>query len=75
MLGVPPPCGAGLLRCASSHRPVRPSSRPIRAAIPHAAHDQAGVAGADDNIGPCPCPGIAGPFSFTLRVNEACLPT
>ncbi len=32
---------------------------------------QAGAAGGDDDSDPFPCPGIAGPDSFTLRVNEA----
>ena len=32
---------------------------------------QADGAGRTDDSGPIPCPGIAGPDSFTLRVNEA----
>ena len=38
---------------------------------PSRKHEQAGVAGVDDDSGPFPCPGIAGLISFTLRVNEA----
>ena len=34
-------------------------------------HGQAGGAGWIDGSGPFPCPGIAGPVSFTLRVHEA----
>ena len=34
-------------------------------------HGQAGVAGGIHDSGPFPCPGIAGPDSFTLRANDA----
>ena len=68
-LGVSPLRGAGLLRYASS-RCQRPSVSPLtgfhpgrntaRPAMPAVARG-----------GPFPCPGIAGPDSFTPRVNEA----
>lgn len=67
--GVSPLRGAGLLRCASSRcqRPsvstlsgCHPSRNTVTPAVPAVARS-----------GPFPCPGIAGPHSFTLRVNEA----
>jgi hypothetical protein len=67
-LGVSPLRGAGPLRCASRHRGTgvstltgcRPSRNTFRPALP-----------AESRGGPFPCPGIVGPDSFTLRVNEA----
>ncbi len=67
-LGVSPLRGAGLLRCASSHRGTgvstltgcHPSRNTVRPAEP-----------TETRGGPFPCPGIAGPDSLTLRVSEA----
>ena len=69
-LGVSPLRGAGLLRCASS-RCQRPSVSPLSGCHPSREHGKAGGAGGDHDSGPFPCPGTAGPDSFTLRVNEA----
>ena len=68
VLGVSSLRGAGLLRCASSRRGTgvspltgcHPSRDTVRPAVP-----------AETRGGPFPCPGIAGHYSFTLRVNEA----
>jgi hypothetical protein len=66
--GRAPLRGAGPLRCASSRRGTgvspltgcHPSRNTVRPAEP-----------AETSGGPFPCPGIADPDSFTLRVNEA----
>jgi len=66
---VSPLRGAGLLRCASSHRSTGVS--PLTGCHPSRELEQAGEAGRSDDSGPFPCPGLAGLVSFTLCVNEA----
>ena len=58
VLGVSSLRGAGLLR--SPLTGCHPSRDTVRPAVP-----------AETRGGPFPCPGIAGHYSFTLRVNEA----
>ena len=68
-LGVSPLRGAGLLRYASS-RCQRPSVSPLTGC--HPSRNTVGPAvPAETCGGPFPCSGIAGPDSFTPRVNEA----
>ena len=65
---------AGCRRTAASGAlPVRSPMQRSRLRLHRDAEQpsQAGGAGVDDDIGPFPCPGIAGLVSFTLRVNEA----
>jgi len=56
--------------CAAS-RCQSPSVSTLTGLTSLRQHSQASDAGGDDESGPFPCPGIAGPDSFTLRVNEA----
>ena len=68
-LGVSPLRGAGLLRYASS-RCQRPSVSPLTGCHPYRNTVRPALP-AETRCGPFPGPGIAGPDSFTLRVNEA----
>ena len=71
------PCArwrAGLSRTAALRAlPVRSLVQRSRLSLHRDAEQpgQAGDAGGDDDSGRFPCPGIAGPVSFALRVKEA----
>ena len=75
---MPGLCGPGRVPAARGRavalrvEPLSKAQRLAPVGLPSLTqYGQAGGAGWIDGSGPFPCPGIAGPDSFTLRVNEA----